>query len=196
MTSDTSQKNQNNSRQIKRQHVAGFYIFLVITSVIVMIVAAVMTYGYQQREVRVSYERPQQKKTAPAENAITISPNLSHVPSDKIVEDILNDVLPNVCDDCDDDPLNCLEEATINKIVIANEGYQDQLLVEVLTGKSSQKYTAVINLQDHTVISHSGKIDEKECFEPGEKEIDPDVLISPGLDPEDSKYVDVPAPQQ
>ncbi|PID52248.1 MAG: hypothetical protein CR972_03115 [Candidatus Moraniibacteriota bacterium] len=176
----------------KTQNIARFYIFLSVVSVIIMSIAAYITYGYQKREVFVSLSTPEKKKEKPV-NDIVISPDLSKLPSDDVLKDILNNTLPKVCDDCDDDILDCIEDYEINKIFVQNEGYQDQLIVELITGKNNAVYTTVIDLNDYTVLSSSGTLDDKECFEEIKKETKKQkTFIDSGDDPDNSHYVDVP----
>ena len=189
---DNNTQKSNTKKTDNRQYVTHFYTFLSIIAVIIMVVAAYITYGYQKREVFISFDQPE-KEEKKVVNNIVVTPDVSRVPSDDVIEDLLNDELPEVCDECDDDTLDCIEDYEINKIFVQNEGYQDQLIVDVITGKNDAKYTVVIDLNNNTVLSSSGEIDGKECFEDVEdEEINSEMLIDPGNDPESSHYLYVP----
>lgn len=205
-----NQKNENSVR------VARFYVILIVISIIVMIVAAYITYGYDGYVGHISFEN---KKTTKKNNVnknklrnkLSIGANLSNVPDDSIIEDILNDTIPNVCkyDDatdkikrkCKKKPLTCLKSYEINKILVKDVQHQDELFIELLTGKVVQKkYTVVINLANgNEVLSKGGEIDKKRCRKLEKEETknhimndDPSILKS-GDDPLSSQYVETKA---
>lgn len=186
-------QNTDNRKDMKKtQNIARFYMFLSVLAVIIMIIAAYITYGYQKREFIISLGSSEKVKEESV-NDINVAPDLSRIPSDDMIEDILNDVLPEVCDDCDDDTLDCLDEYEINKIFVQNEGYQDQLIIEVITGKNNAVYTVVLDLNSYAVLSSDGVIDDEECLEdPEDEDVDPEILLDPGDDSEKSHYLDVP----
>jgi hypothetical protein len=114
------------------------------------------------------------------------------LPGDVEVDRILNAYLPSVCEECDDDPLDCLDSYEINKILVQEKEYQDQMFIELLTGKEPNKYVIVIDLsQDNAVIRTSGSVDEKECMTgESEKFADGDeVMINDGDDPNSTVYL-------
>ncbi len=174
-----------------------FYIILSVISVIIMIVAAYITYGYQTKEAHVVFEkgRGSTNRDESKGGSIEIGADLSKVPSDDVIEDILNDSIPNVCDDCDeDDPLDCLKEYGINTILVQNPPHQNHLFIELLTGKNQEeKFVVVIDLNnENQVLNAEGQIDENRCRDEVEEddEISGDSMLSDGADPKSSDYVD------
>jgi hypothetical protein len=196
----------NNNTEKKSKMLSVFYIALSIIAVIVMIIAAMITYGYDAHEIKVTFKKIlviDKGDNKQSSNNIGVAVDTSQAPSDDIIEDILNDTIPNVCDyedyddlqeDCDKEPLSCLKEYQINKIFVQNPGYEDQLFIELTTGKTNDHvYTVVIDLaNNNTVISASGKIDDKRCRDVEEDDNDGDdnLLLDQGEDPRDSDYVD------
>ena len=201
MTQDNNNLEDKNSKMI-----STFYIALSIIAVIVMIIAAFITHGYDAKEIKVSFYKvfAQDKNSTniQKQNKMSVSADTSKVPSDYDIEKILNDTIPNVCDDitddkdikkkCDKKPLSCLKEYEINKVFIQNSGYEDQLYIELLTGKTQQdKYTVVIDLNTYEVISADGKIDDKRCrdVEEDDNGNENDPLLKEGADPSNSDYI-------
>lgn len=203
--------NQRNENSVR---VARFYVILIVISVIIMIIAAYITYGHDGYVGHIFFERTEieEKKESnknKLRNELSIGADLSLVPSDKMIEDILNDTIPNVCkyDDATDEikkkckkkPLSCLKSYEINKILVKNTQYQDQLFIELLTGKKVQKkYTVVIDLiNNNQVLSKEGEIDKKRCrkLEEGEDEIhyigDDPSIMKDGNDSASSHYVEI-----
>lgn len=190
--------NDNNNKELQRKprRVTRFYMILSVISVVIMIGAAYITHGYQIREITASY-KPVREIERVAAASIGVSADLSRVPSDDVIEDILNDVVPDACGDCDDsDPLDCLDEYEIDKVLIQEAPFQNQLFIDLITGKSEKKYTVAIDLSDNNrVIYHDGKIDKKICLEFSEEEgLDPEVHIDKGKDPDATGYINVPPP--
>lgn len=184
--------------EIKARNASRFYVVLALVSTVVMVIAAYITYGQQKREVIVT---PQfiEKNVEESVNTLAVTPDLSQAPTDKEIEKILNKTIPEVCDDCDrDDPLDCLEEYSINKIFVQNDSHKNYLTLELITGKNDTKYTVVIDLsQNNVVIREEGKIDKKECLDTRDDDdetetLEPEVYIDAGDDPDNSHYVTVP----
>ena len=255
----------NNNTEKKSKMLSAFYIALSIIAVIVMIIAAMITYGYDAHEIKTtfkkvfmvedilnntipnvcSYEDLQEYcdkeplsclkayaankifvknpgnenqscielttekmnnrvyKDERLSNNMGIAVDTSQAPNDDVIEDILNDTIPNVCDyedyddlqeDCDKEPLSCLKEYEINKIFVKNPGYENQLFIELTTGKTNDHvYTVVIDLaNNNAVINASGKIDDKRCrdIEEDDDNGDDNLFLNQGEDPKDSDYVD------
>lgn len=172
-----------------------FYRVLSVVAVIIMIVAAYITYGNQAREFHVEFEKEvsSANQNEPSENSIRIGADLSRVPSDDVVEDILNDVIPNVCDDCDEDnPLDCLKEYETNTILVQNPPHQNHLFIELITGKThKEKFVVVIDLNNgNQVLNAEGKIDEDRCRDVSKGEVTEGSILTDGMDPKSSNYVD------
>lgn len=166
-----------------------------LAAVVIMSIAAYITYGYQKRELVITRTAPvadEKKPTKTQHKNIAIStPDLSRVPDDDRIVDILNNELPQVCDMCDGDVLDCLTEYEINKVFVQNDGYQDQMTIEVVTGKKT--YAVVINLDDYAVLDSGGKVDKDACAT--HTVISPDMYIDSGDDPPKSHHVSVPEKQ-
>lgn len=193
----------DNKKEKNVQRVTRFYVALIIISVVIMIVAAYITYGYQTRTIMISFDKIVTKVTE-KNNSMNIGADLSRVPSDDAIEDILNDTIPNVCDDitddeeiqdkCDKKPLSCLKEYEINTIIVQDSPQQDHLFIELTTGKSNDHlYTVVIDLANNNQVIHEeGKIDDGRCrdVEEGNGDVDvDDIFLEEGQDPKDSDYV-------
>ena len=177
---------------IDQKHARRVYIVLSILSVMIMVIAAYITYGYQERSVTVTLATPEEPSNAHAASALPIGADLSRIPSDTEINRILNKYLPNVCDECDDDSLDCLDKYEINKVLVQEKKYQDQLFIELLTGKEPKKYTIVIDLlQNNAVLNASGSIDKKECItEEDEESAEGDeVMLNDGDDPNSTMYL-------
>ncbi len=193
-----SDDNENKEKDAYTRRVTRFYATLSIIAVIVMIVAAYITYGYQNQEIHVSLSTVFAKaKRDDSQKTMNITPDLSHVPGDDIVKDILNDVLPHTCKDCDKKPLKCLKEYEINKILIQNPPYQDYLKIELLTGKEVKKvFTIIIDLSNNNqVIYADGEVDKKRCRDVVEEDDDSDddedsIFINKGQDPDETHYIE------
>ncbi len=191
--------------------VTQFYVILIIISVIIMIIAAYVTYGYDGYIGHISFGTKKVKKQINTkknlQNKLKIGVDFSKVPSDKIIEDILNNTIPNVCKynhatdkikkKCRRKPLSCLKSYKINKILVKDVKYQDQLFIDLLTGKKDQKkYTIVIDLlNNNQILNKGGKIDKKQCRKlkktAEESHLinnDPSITIE-GDDPSSSGYV-------
>ena len=149
-------QSNNNQRNESSIRVARFYVILIVISVIIMVVAAYITYGYDGHIGHISFEKVEVEKEKnndknESKNGLNIGADLSRVPGDKVIEDLLNDTIPNVCkyDDatdkikkkCKKKPLSCLKSYEIDKILVKDAQYQDQLFIELLTGKKEQKNT-------------------------------------------------------
>lgn len=178
---------------IDRKQVRRMYVILSTLSIIIMIIAAYITYGHQEQVVTVNIPAATTQQEQRPKNALTVGADLSQLPSEVEIERILNNNLPHTCKDCDDDPLECLDKYTINKILVQEKQYQNQLFIELLTGKESQKYTVVIDLaHDNTVINAFGSIDKKECILEEENEegaSGDEVMLNDGIDPNSSTYI-------
>ncbi|MEA3323469.1 MAG: hypothetical protein U9Q12_04575 [Patescibacteria group bacterium] len=198
----------NNEKDNIQERVTRFYIVLIVVSVIVMIVAAYITYGYQARTIVISFdsiiEKIKEKKNI--DNNMLVSADLSRVPNNEEIEDILNDTIPNVCDDitddeeiqekCDKEPLSCLKEYEIKTIIVQNPPHQDHLFIELTTGKNNDHlYTVVIDLANNNQVIHAeGKINEDRCRDVVEEDGDvivDDTFLKEGQDPKSSDYVNV-----
>jgi len=174
----------NNSISVTR-----FYLVLIFVSIIIMVIAAYITYGDSPRVLHISLDKSTEKiddtnKKSNPSSTINIGTDLSRVPSDETVEDILNDAIPDVCDDCNlDNTLECLEEYEVNQILIQNPGHQDHLFIELITGSDEEVYTVVIDLNDNNkILDADGKIDDNVC-------INSDVDLVDGGDEIYSKYL-------
>ncbi len=190
--------NNNNNKDNSSKFITRFYIVLSIIAVIVMIIAAYITYGYQAKEIVISFDNVVQKikdKNTTTSNKMTIGADLSNVPSDKVIEDILNNVMPDICDDCDEDPLDCLKEYEINKILIQDKQYQNYLVIELITGKHEKKiFRVVIDLSNNNaVVNVEGEIDKKRCRDVVEEDSveDDEIFLDKGDDPKSSHYIKV-----
>lgn len=176
-----------------QRHARRVYIVLSTCAIMIMIIAAYITYGYQENTITVSIAEPEKNETAHTNNALKIGADLSRVPSDTEIDNILNEYLPHVCDDCeDDDPLDCLDRYEITKVLVQEDQYRDQLFLNVLTGKEPKKYTVIIDLaHENAVISASGAIDRKECIsEENEDDAEGDeVLLNDGTDPNSTAFI-------
>lgn len=186
------QNNKSTKLMITERHEARFYRALSLISVVIMITAAYMTYGYQKREILITPEVIEEKVAAESQH-IEVTGDLSLVPSDTEVRKILNKELPNTCDDCDDKPLSCLDDYTMNKILMTGERGESILSAEILTGKVPKKYYVLIDLSHNDrVIKKGGEIDKKECTEEDDSEETAettDIYIGEGDDPMESDYV-------
>ncbi|XLQ20560.1 MAG: hypothetical protein ACKUBY_02130 [Candidatus Moraniibacteriota bacterium] len=186
------QKQKKNSKRKEAIQTTRLYLVLIVVSIIVMIVSAFITHGNDTEVINISLGIVKEKITKKDDsNNIKIGADLSKVPNDKEIEKILNKVIPNVCDDCDDDPLGCLEEYKINKILIQNEGYENKLFIELLTGKHfDNTYTVVIDINTRAVISDEGSIDDDECIEVIVERAEGDeVTLTDGDDFESTTYI-------
>ncbi len=198
-------KNDNDKKQ-NSVRVTHFYVFLIIISVVIMIVAAYITYGYQSRTIVISFdpliEKIKEKKQQM--NNMSIGADFSLVPSDDVIEDILNDTIPNVCDDitddediqeqCEEEPLSCLKEYEINTILVQDLPHQNHLFIELTTGKNNDYlYTVVIDLANNNQVIHAeGKIDDGRCREVVDEGGNGDAsYLKPGQDPQNSDFVEV-----
>jgi len=180
MQGDNNNNKKNNSTRITKLYVA-----FIVLSIVIMIIAAAVTYGYNPKEIHVSFGEKIENQKNTTGNKIEIGGvDLSKIPDDEVIEDILNDEIPNVCDDCEDeDHLDCLYEYEINKILVQNPPHQDHLFIELITG--SEKYVVVIDLSNNNkVLSSEGDIDKKAC-------IDSEVYLFEGNDALDSEYASV-----
>jgi hypothetical protein len=208
-------QNNNNQKKLDRKseedelektstYITMLYIILAIVAVIVMIIAAYITYGYQPNEIIVSFHKVTQKmkeKNTNKSNNMTVGVDLSEVPSDKVVEDILNDTMPNVCDDCDEDPLDCLKDYKINKILVQEQEYQNYLIIELITGHDEQSvFRVVIDLSNNNeIVRVEGNIDDGKCRDIVEEEsVEGDeIFLDKGSDPKESHYIKVtPKPKE
>lgn len=186
-----NQKEQDNKR------VTRFYIILTVISIIVMIIAAYITYGYQAKTIVVSFDnvisKINDKNNATNGNTMSVGADLSLVPNDDVIEDILNGTIPNVCKDCDeDDPLDCLEKYEINKIIVQDPPHQNHLFIELVTGKNEEKiYTVVIDLANNNqVISAQGEINKKSCRDVvDDEEFDDELILKKGTDFNTTDYL-------
>jgi len=191
-------KEKNNHKKEKNNHITQFYMLLTIISIVIMVVAAYITYGYQTHTIVISFDSIIEKVQEKKKN-ISVGANISRVPEDEKIEDILNDVIPNVCDDitddediqkkCDKDPLSCLKEYEIRTIIVQNSPYQDHLFIKLMTGKQNDHlYTVVIDLSNNNSIIHAeGKIDKDRCRDVvgGVN----DIFLQEGEDPQNSDYI-------
>ena len=176
---------------IKSEHKHRLYIFLSVTSILIMVISGYITNGYREREVLVSLKE-EPKKSYETRQGISVNADLSMVPNDIEIKRILNTVMPDVCKDCDKKPLACLDQYEMNKIIVKNKEYKDQLIVEILTGE--KKYITIIDLvHNNSIISSSGEIDKKECknLNDNEETITADVIINSGDDPIQTDYITV-----
>ncbi len=90
--------------------------------------------------------------------------DMDRVPPQSVIDDILNDALPHVCDDCDDDILDCLYDYRVDYIFVRDAAYADKLILRVMTGKRGKDvYDVVIRLDDYTVVEKHGKVSSKKC---------------------------------
>jgi len=184
------QNNSNNNKKNKSIHVTRLYLVLIVVSIVIMIGAAFITYGNDPRTLHVSFDEKIEKENNIQKkeigNKLAIgNADLSKIPSDDEIEDIVNDEMPNVCDECNNEQaLDCLEEYEINKILVQNPGYENNLFIELITGNDEDVYTIVIDLNNDKVLSKEGKIDESACVE-GE------VDMVDGSDVIYSKYINV-----
>jgi len=184
-----------------------------------MIIAAYLTYGYQIKEISVAFDqnKPKKvkinKKSNIKNNSIGIGADLSNVPNDEVIEDILNDVIPNVCDypssakkvneKCDKKPLKCLKSYEIDKIIVQDPSFDNQLFIKLITGKNKKEtYTVVVDIsKNNQVINSKGKIDKKRCREledrgDGDSDINLDEsFLEAGTDPMHSHYVGAQEPK-
>lgn len=171
-----------------------FYRILSLIAIMIMIVSAYMTHGYQKREILISQE-PEREKVAAESQHLEVTGDLSLIPSDQDVEKILNKAMPDTCKDCDDDPLDCLDKYTLNKILMTGEEGESILSAEILTGKMPKKYFVMIDLShNNNIVKKGGEIDKKECLsEESEEETAnaDDLYIDKGNDPNESGYVTV-----
>ncbi len=175
-----------------QQREMRFYRTLSLVAIVIMITAAYMTHGYQKREILISPE-PEKEKVAAKSQHLEVTGDLSLIPSDKNLEKILNKTIPDVCRDCDDDPLDCLDKYTLNKILMTGEQGESILSAEILTGKIPKKYFVMIDLShNNNIVKKGGEIDKKECLD-GEDEEEStttnDLYIDKGDDPSKSGYV-------
>jgi len=210
---------ENNQINQNLQRVTRFYRILIVISVIIMIIAAYVTYGYQIKETRIAFGDNKPKKVKINKNiniksnSMGIGADLSNIPSDGTIEDILNDVIPNVCDypssakkvneKCDKKPLKCLKSYEIDKIIVQDPSFENQLFIKLVTGKNKKEtYTVVVDIsKNNEVISQEGKIDKKRCRElEDEDNSDKDIkldesFLEAGTDPTHSHYVDAEEPK-
>lgn len=192
-------KKMGNQKKIGVQHVRRSYVTLSIMSVVAMIIVAYITYGYHQREMQISFgnnkETQQKNHSIQQKGTVSIGADLSNIPKDDVIDDILNDVLPHTCKNCNKEPLDCLKSYEINKIIVQNVQHQNHLFIKLITGKKEQKvYTVVIDLANNNhILQADGAIDKKRCREVITSEDivkeEYDVMLDKGEDPQSSHYV-------
>ncbi len=175
-------------KSVQKHHL---YIFLSVSAIFIMVVSGYITYGYREREALISLKEESQKLYE-TRQGISVTADLSQVPDDIEIKRILNKVIPNVCKECEEKPLSCLDRYEMNKIIVKNTEYKDQLIVDIVTGK--KKYTTIIDLaHNNTVISSAGEIDKKECknLNSNEEAVAAEVIINQGDDPLQTDYITV-----
>ncbi len=183
------QDDNNNNKKNNSVRITKLYVALIVLSIVIMIIAAVVTYGYNPKKIHVSFGEKtenQKKQENTTGNKIEIGGvDLSRIPSDEEIKDIFNDVMPNVCEDCNDEyPIECLEEYKINKILIQGASHRDHLFLELLTGKEYENtFKVAVDLNTNTALSFGGDIDNDMC-------IDIEIDLSDGHDLINSEYTD------
>ena len=175
-----------------QQREIQFYRALSLVAIVIMVTAAYMTYGYQKREILISPE-PEKENVSAKSQHMEVTGDLSLIPSDRDVEKILNKTMPDACKDCDDDPLDCLDKYTLNKVLMTGEQGESILSAEILTGKIQKKYFVMIDLShNNNIVKKGGEIDTKQCLEEEDEEeaaTTSDLYIDNGDDPNKSGYV-------
>jgi len=188
----------HNQKKISTRQITRLYMSLVVIATFTMMIAAFVTYGYQGKEIHVALKNAtksdKSKSPTKTNNTVGISPDISRVPSDRVIKRILNKALPHTCKDCDEKPLKCLKEYEINKILVQDSLYKNQLLIELITGKTIKKsYIVRINLDNNQIIEKGGFVDKKRCRDVVEEDNkttnEYDIMLNNGDDPESSHYV-------
>jgi hypothetical protein len=188
----STQKKAEYQHKRTQHFVSRFYALLSVAAVLIMISAAYATYGYQVREVLITLDSSEKDSVYETMPSVTVNADLSRVPSDKELKKMLNDIVPHMCDDCDDDVLECLDEYTMDKVLVRSTDRHQLLYVNILTGKEPKKYSVVLDLDmNNALVKKEGSIDKKECISAvDEEEVDPnDMNISVGEDPGSTQFI-------
>lgn len=116
----------------------------------------------------------------------SISFSLPSLPTEKEITKILNNTLPDTCDECDKKPLSCLRRYFIDKRVVRGPGYE-YLALDVKTGHIDHPsvYTVMLDLHNNnTLVSQSGTVRKETCRTADNKDTeDTDTgIIQPGTD--------------